>query len=109
VARAPDARIVGFISVGPSRDEDAPTPDELYAINLLSEVHGTGLAQELLDQGLGDRDATLWMAEDNPRARRFYVRNGFVPEGARKEHPRSGVPEIRMVRRREPQRGVTAS
>jgi ribosomal protein S18 acetylase RimI-like enzyme len=109
VARAPDERIAGFISVGPCRDEDAPTRDELYAINLLSEVHGTGLAQELLDRGLGDRDATLWMAEDNLRARRFYLRNGFVPEGARKHHPGSGVPEIRMVRRREPQRGVTAS
>ena len=100
VARGRDGRIVGFISVGPSRDEDAPTRDELYVINLLARAQGTGLAQQLLERGLGDRDATLWVAEDNRRARRFYVRNGFAAEGARKHHPGSDAPEIRMIRRR---------
>ena len=99
VARAPDGHIVGFISVGPGRDEDAPTPDELYAINLLAECHGTGLAQQLLDRGLGDRDASLWVAEANARARAFYARNGFRPDGGRAVHDGSGAPEIRMVRR----------
>lgn len=100
VARGLDGRIVGFISVGPSRDEDAPTRDELYVINLLAPAQGTGLAQQLLDLGLGDREATLWVAEDNERARRFYVRNGFAVEGARKHHPGSDAPEVRMIRRR---------
>lgn len=109
VARVRDGSIVGFIGVGPSRDDDAPTPDELYVINLLEGVHGTGLGQQLLDAALGDRDATLWVAEDNVRARRFYARNGFVPEGARKDHDGSGAHEIRMVRRSQPRRGVTAS
>lgn len=109
VARGSHGRIVGFISVGPTRDADAPTPDELYALNLLAEAKGTGLAQRLLDGALGARDATLWVAEDNARARAFYSRNDFVPEGARSAHAGSGASEIRMIRTRRPQRGVTAS
>lgn len=100
VARGADGRIVGFVSVGPSRDEDAPTPVELYVINVLASAHGTGLGQELLDRALGDEDATLWVAEQNARARAFYARNGFVPEGTSKRHTGSDAPEIRMVRRR---------
>ncbi len=101
VARGDDGRLLGFVSVGPSRDDDPPTDTELYVINLLSEAHGTGLGQSLLDEALGDEDATLWVAEDNSRARAFYVRNGFVPEGARSRHEATGAPEIRMIRRRQ--------
>lgn len=98
VARDADGLVVGFISTGPSRDDDAPTAWELYAINLLARVHGTGLADELLARGLGDRPATLWVVEANARALAFYRRHGFEPEGARTRHA-AGAPEIRMIRR----------
>ena len=62
-------------------------------------MRGTGLADGLLTQLVGDRDATLWVVEGNARARRFYTRLGFVVEGARTEHDATGTPEIRMVRR----------
>lgn len=78
-------------------------------INLLSVMHGTGLGQALLDEALGEEDATLWVAEGNARAQSFYARNGFVPEGARKAHSGSDAPEIRMVRRSQPPRDVTAT
>jgi hypothetical protein len=40
------------------------------------------------------------VAEDNPRARRFYARNGFGADGASKADPIGGefVTEIRLVR-----------
>jgi len=45
-------------------------------------VHGTGLGQELLDALLPDgRDAYLWVFLENPRAIRFYLRNGFGFDG----------------------------
>lgn len=101
VARDEHGGIVGFVSAGPSRDEDPPTHRELYAINLLSRAHGTGLAQRMLDAALGDQDASLWVVETNHRARAFYSRNGFVVDGATSAHAPSGASEVRMVRRRD--------
>ncbi len=94
-----DGRLAGFGSAGPSRDEDAPTEWELYAVNLVNAARGTGVADRLVDELLGARDATLWVIEGNARARAFYTRRGFVDEGGRAEHPATRTPEIRMVRR----------
>ncbi len=89
----------GFGSAGPSRDEDAPTPWELYAVNLAAPARGAGVADRLLDDLLGDRDTTLWVVAGNVRARAFYARRGFVDEGGRSEHEQTGAPEMRMIRR----------
>ncbi len=95
----PDGRLGGFGSAGPSRDEDAPTEWELYAVNLVPQARGTGVADRLLDELVGDRAATLWVVEGNARARAFYARRGFVDEGGRDAHPATGTPEVRLVRR----------
>jgi hypothetical protein len=39
-----DEGIAGMVTAGSPRDDDAPAPLELYAINLLRRTHGTGLA-----------------------------------------------------------------
>lgn len=93
-----DEEIVGLATGGPSRDEDAPTVWELYAINVLAAHHGTGLADELVATVVGDRPASLWVLVDNARAQAFYRRHGFAPDGAAKVHEGTGAPEIRMVR-----------
>ena len=98
VARDEQGRIVGFASAGPTRDEYALTEWELYSVNLLPDVHGTGLADELIARAVGDRPATLWVLEGNARAQAFYRRHGFVAEGAHARHDGTGAPEIRMVR-----------
>ena len=59
----PDGRLAGFGSAGPSRDDDAPTGWELYAVNLLAHARSTGVADRLVDDLLGERDATLWVLE----------------------------------------------
>ncbi len=46
-----DTGIVGLTTSGPGRDEDPPTPLELYAINVLARCHGTGIGQALLGAG----------------------------------------------------------
>ncbi len=99
VARDATDRILGFASAGPTRDEDAPTEWELYVINLVEGAHGTGLADELVGRVIGDRDASLWVVEANARARAFYTRHGFVPDGGRTAHEATGAPEVRLVRR----------
>jgi len=94
-----DDGLVGFISVGPARDEDGPTDTQLWAINVVADHYGTGLAQQLLDQVLGEGPAYLWVADGNDRAVRFYERNGFRLDGTSSTHDPSGLAEVRMVRR----------
>ncbi|WP_256842120.1 GNAT family N-acetyltransferase [Ornithinimicrobium cryptoxanthini] len=92
-------QLVGFISVGPAREqEDAPTDTQLWAINVVSDHLGTGVAQQLLVQVLGERSAYLWVAEGNDRAIRFYERNNFRLDGARATDREDGLVELRMVR-----------
>jgi len=98
VATGLDAEIVGFASAGPTRDKDAPTEWELYAINVLAAYHGSGVANQLIIAAIGERPAALWVARDNGRARAFYRRHGFSVEGATKVHEGSDAPEIRMTR-----------
>lgn len=92
--------IVGFVGSGPARDEDAPRERELYFIYLLDAFHGTGIGQKLFDAACEARPGYLWVAEDNPRAHRFYTRNGFVPDGATQLQPFLGeeIKEVRLVR-----------
>lgn len=99
IARDPDGAPVGFLMVGASRDEDAPCAMELQALNILPAFHGTGAAQALVADLLGDRPATLWVADPNPRAQAFYRKLGFAPDGAMKIDPAlPDLREIRMVR-----------
>ena len=82
-----DGRIVGFVSVGPSRTED--DEGELYAIYVLPESWGSGAAPELMAAAKdwfaqeGFATAMLWVLVDNPRARRFYEREGWRLDGSR--------------------------
>ncbi|MEH3088966.1 MAG: GNAT family N-acetyltransferase [Microbacterium arborescens] len=93
--------IVGWAASGPSRD-DPPVADlELFAIYVLAAHYGTGAGQALLDAAVSTGPASLWVLDDNPRARAFYARNGFAPDGASKDDVRWGdaISEVRLVRR----------
>jgi GNAT superfamily N-acetyltransferase len=93
--------IVGFASVGPSRDSDGD--GELYAIYVDPDHWGTGVGRKLMRAAeerlreLGHRDAFLWVFEDNPRARRFYEAAGWDFEGAIQpiEYLGQSTPEVR--------------
>lgn len=96
-----DGEIVGFVGSGPARDDDAPSTRELYFIYLLAAYHGTGVGQRLFDAAINtDESAYLWVAEDNPRAHRFYERNGFALDGGTHTEPFLGetLTEVRFVR-----------
>lgn len=90
-----DGRVVGFASVGPSREP--PGSGELYAIYVLADAWGTGAGSALMGAAVsalrdaGDAEAILWVLEDNPRARHFYEREGWRLDDARKEDEFLGV------------------
>ena len=74
---------------------------EVYAIYVRPDAWGTGSGWALMDAAvawLADRwqEAILWVAEENPRARRFYERYGWVAESTRVEEvvPGAEVPEV---------------
>jgi GNAT superfamily N-acetyltransferase len=107
---------IGFVLCGPARDlPDCPGAGEVYAVYVLKPYWGTGTGRELLAQavqhldGLGCPQIVLWVLEANARARRFYERGGFSPDGARKPDPWGGqsLDELRYRRRKDapPERG----
>jgi ribosomal protein S18 acetylase RimI-like enzyme len=96
--------VVGFASVGAAVDDAAM--GELYALYLLPEAWGSGLAPLLADAAVaalaanGFSEAVLWVLEDNPRARRFYERTDWVADGGARigEHLGVATPELRYRR-----------
>lgn len=100
-----DSTIRGFTTVGASRDQDADGAGEVWAINMVRQAWGSGLGQMLFDTGtawLAEQrfaDATLWVLDTNARARRFYERNGWRPDGATKVDDR-GTFRLHEVRYR---------
>jgi len=96
--------VVGFTSVGPSRDQRGL--GELYAIYVDPDEWSTGAGRALIERAEEQLRGTyaevaLWVLEDNPRARRFYERAGWTPDGSRKAEARWGVraPEVRYRKR----------
>jgi GNAT superfamily N-acetyltransferase len=95
-----DGEVVGFASVGPSRDEHGV--GELYAIYVEPARWSAGAGRAMLERAetqlRSEFDAaTLWVLEENARARRFYERAGWSADGERKTEERWGVraPEVR--------------
>lgn len=97
--------VVGVATVGPDRDDPAGA-GELRMLNVAPEAWGTGAGPALLTAAegqladLGFDEAVLWVVAGNLRARRFYERQGWRPDGARRTHEIDGhpVPECRYRR-----------
>ena len=90
--------VVGFIAAGPDEEAGVDAHFQLRVMNVRRAYWGTGLAQRLYDEAVGNRSAYLWVMRGNARARAFYARNGFRPDGTTKIDPDFGVQIIRMVR-----------
>ncbi len=83
---------IGWMSTGPSRDEDHDTErvGEVSALYVLPEAWGTGVALALMDfaiaefRRLGFTSAVVWVMEGNGRAERFYERAGYPEDGSRR-------------------------
>ncbi|WP_460135858.1 N-acetyltransferase family protein [Pseudomonas sp. S1_E04] len=93
-------QVVGWISVGASRDEDAAGGGvgEVMAIYVLAGYWQTGVGLALWKAGVQDLLAqgyqrlTLWVLSRNERAIRFYRRAGCVVEtGSERMLERGGV------------------
>jgi GNAT superfamily N-acetyltransferase len=77
--------VQGFARFGASRDEDAnPETGEVHAIYLDPQSVGLGVGKRLFSSCLswlrksGCNQATVWVLDNNSRARRFYEAAGLV-------------------------------
>ncbi len=85
-------QIVGFASVAPSPDEDVKgTAGELDRIYIHPSAWGNGHGDTLMQwceetlEALGFKTIKLWVFEVNERARRFYEKHGYKPDGCIKQ------------------------
>ena len=107
--------VLGTASFGPYRLEQRPgspvdpTVGEVYAIYVDPAGWGGGTGRALLAAAVcrlraaGEAPVRLWVAEGNERARRFYTRFGFRPDGTRavyllrQDDAETEIPELRYV------------
>lgn len=109
-----NGEVVGWACHGPYRDGDAPVDGngevraedvELYAIYVHEKHLSEGVGRALLTESAhrcsaaGYERMLLWVLKENTRARRFYERCGFSPDGAEEPFEVDGVPvpELRYV------------
>jgi GNAT superfamily N-acetyltransferase len=92
------ASVVGVVSWGLADVEDAPAL-ELMSLYVAVDHRGTGLATRLIHRAVGGSPAHLWVFEDNPRAKRFYAKQGFRFDGHRRVDSDTELWEQRFVRR----------
>ncbi|MET9488232.1 GNAT family N-acetyltransferase [Nocardia sp. NPDC006630] len=95
-----DNTVIGFAGSGPNRDESPTAERELSAMYVRAAWYGTGVAHALMEKVLAqDADTSLWVFEENPRARAFYRKYGFELDGTRRVEAFTPAIEVRMVRR----------
>ena len=100
-----EARIVGFSSFGPVRDEEENRllTGEIYSIYVLEEFWNLGIGRTLMENSLtalerdGFGSVKVWVLETNQRARAFYEKFGFKTDGLRKTENRENF-ELQEIR-----------
>ncbi len=102
------AKVVGWISVGPSRDADAaPSTRELYAIYVDPSHWGGGIGSrlwaetEIRMRSNAVSSVTLWVLKENARALRFYQSQQFVVDDAIEKTVQLGGADLVEIRLRK--------
>lgn len=105
-----DGQVVGWISVGASRDEEAAGANtgEVMAIYVLAKYWQAGVGLALWNAGLqflieqGYECLTLWVLNRNERAIRFYRKAGCLEDPGSERHLQRGGVTLEEMRYRLP-------
>ena len=87
-----DSRIVGWATCGPARGTEGSDTGEVYGFYVDPDAWGSGVAYALMDAAVDVleeqslRPRIVWVLRDNSRARKFYGRHGFRPDGGEAQH-----------------------
>ena len=99
-----DGIIKGFITLGPCKDEGNEDSLELYRIFVDPLMSGGGIGGKLaahfeeIAVKRGHNKICLWVLEGNTKARIFYEKLGYVPDGAKRISGYFAVPEMRYAK-----------
>ena len=84
-----NSKIIGWISFGVSRNNLSAEMAEIYAIYFHPDFWGKGYGKQLLKvaekelEQKGFTEIMLWVLELNSRARIFYKKAGYAPDGSK--------------------------
>jgi len=93
-----DGSLVGWVTAGENRDDDVTDENtgEIWGIYVDPEHWRRRVGSVLMERAIeelataGYTEATLWVLEENRRARRFYERWGWRPDGGTDWFERDG-------------------
>ncbi len=96
------ASVVGFVAYGKYRNDELENAGEVYAIYVLSEYYGKGVAQSLMQAALSELAAhqrvAVWALKAHGRAIRSYEKCGYRLDGIEQTLDLgSPVTESRMI------------
>jgi len=97
-----DAGCSGFVSAGVARDDGAAGAAEVFALYLAERAAGRGVGHALLERAheelasRGHAEVFLWVLGSNARARAFYERHGYAPDGAEKREEKRCGAEVQV-------------
>lgn len=98
-----DHEVLGFTRFGD--DTDVPARGHVFALYVSPSAGRQGVGRRLLERAMDELDPmstraiTLWVFEENHRARKFYEAAGFEPDGAARVEDLYRAPEISLTRR----------
>ncbi|HKN51627.1 MAG TPA: GNAT family N-acetyltransferase [Amycolatopsis sp.] len=101
-----ERHLAGFVAFGPPRGHAGTELGQLYALYLHPRHWDRGLGRLLHERAVqaladdGYRTAILWVLATNERAKNFYARHGWRPDGGKQAERMEGVTldEIRYRR-----------
>lgn len=105
ILAAEGEEVVGFVTITPSRDEDAPAAGEIQALYVDPSRWRGGVGRLLLREacarlrGRGFEEAILWVLVGNAAGERFYEAHGWRRDGAARWERPYGV-RSRVIRYR---------
>ena len=87
-----DHQAIGIITINPQNESDLPdTVYELSGLYFDPDFVGKGLGTRAMNwikteiKTRGFHGISLWVLSQNDRAKAFYIKNGFHPDGRQKE------------------------
>jgi len=98
-----DGETVAFCQMIPTRDpeDDRTRVGQIPSLHVLPHLRRRGYGRLLLDEVFAEfrrrdfTDVTLWVLEENRKARQFYERMGFKADGGAGTYPKTSVAEVR--------------
>ena len=99
-----DDVVIGFLTIAVSRDKDLKESFfEIIGLYLAPEYIDAGYGKQTMDwikneiKSRGYNKISLWVLEENNRARRFYEKAGFESDGESKPSGLADTQEVRYI------------